>query len=139
MKKISILFLTLLMTAVAPSLAFAGRYSSLKFTSNSGETYTVATNNLEILVNGENLTFSNTDLTIPLYSLVSMEFTDYGDSPAEIDFITFDGNGAITVYNINGASAGTFNSYTEALRSLEQGVYVIKDANGNSLKISVGK
>ena len=139
MKKISILFLTLLMTALAPLLAFAGRYSSLRFATNSGETYTVATDNLEILVNGENLTFSNTDLTIPRSSLVSMEFTDYGDSPAEIDSVTFDGNGAVTVFSINGASAGTFDSFADALASLSQGVYVIKDANGNSLKISVGK
>ena len=140
MKKISYLFLfLLLMMTLTPSLALAGSYKSLKFTSNSGETYTVATNNLEILVNGENLTFNNTDLTIPLSYLVSMEFTDYDDSPAEIDTVLFDGKGAVTVFNINGTSVGSFDSYTEALASLSQGVYVIKDANGNSLKISVGK
>ena len=121
------------------SLAMARRYSSLMFTSNTGETYTVATNNLEILVNGENLTFSNTDLTIPLSSLISMEFTDYDDNPSAIDEISFDGNSAIAVYNIDGTSVGSFDSYTDALSSLGQGVYVLKDANGNSLKISVGK
>lgn len=122
-----------------PSLAFAGRYTTLKFTSDSGEIYNIATNNLEILVNGENLTFNNTDLAIPLSSLVSMEFTDYDESSAAIDAVTFDGNGVVTVYNVNGSSVGSFDSYTEALASLSQGVYVIKDANGNSLKISVGK
>ena len=121
------------------SLAMAGGYSSLMFTSNTGEKYTLATNNLEILVNGENLTFSNTDLTIPLSSLVSMEFTDYDDSPAAIDSVTFDGNGLVTVYNIDGTSVGSFDSYTDALSSLGKGVYVVKDTIGNSLKISVGK
>ena len=139
MKKILSFFLFLLMIFVAPSLASAGSYSTLKFTSNTGETYSVATNNLEILVNGENLTFSNTNLLIPLSSLVSMEFTDYDDSPAAIDSVKFDGNGIVTVYNIDGTSVGTFDSYTDALSSLGKGVYVLKDTNGNSLKIRVGK
>ena len=139
MRKISYLFFMVLMMALSTSLAMAGRYNSLKFTSNSGETYTVAASNLEILVNSENLTFNNTDLTIPLSSLVSMEFTDDGDNPAEIDTIISGGNEVITVYNISGTLVGSFDSYAEALASLSQGVYVIKDANGNSLKISVGK
>ena len=139
MKKFSLQFLMMLMMVLIPSLAFAGRYTTLKFTSDSGEIYNIATSNLEILVNGENLTFNNTDLAIPLSSLVSMEFTDYDESSAAIDAVTFDGNGVVTVYNVNGSSVGSFDSYTEALASLSQGVYVIKDANGNSLKISVGK
>lgn len=125
--------------ALIPSLASAGRYNSLKFTSNSGETYTVATSNLEIQVNGENLTFSNTNLMIPLSSLVSMEFSDFDDSTAEIDSIISDCRDGVTVYNINGTSVGSFDSYTEALASLSQGIYVIKDSNGNSFKISVEK
>ena len=139
MKKFALLFLMVSLMALPSSLAMAGRYNSLKFTSNSGEIYTVATNNLEVLINGENITFSNTDLTIPLSSLVSMEFTDYDDSPAAIDTVTFDGNGLVTVYNIDGTSVGSFDSYTDALSSLGKGVYVVKDINGNSLKISVGK
>lgn len=139
MKKFSLLFLMVSLMVLPSSLAMAGRYSSLKFTSSTGETYTVATNNLEILVNDENLTFSNTDLTLPLSSLVSMEFTDNDDSSAEIDEISFDGNSAIAVYDINGTSVGSFDSYAEALSSLGEGVYVVKYTNGNSLKISVGK
>ena len=139
MKKLSTFFLMLLMTATIPSLAIAGRYNSLKFSSSSGETFTVATNNLEILVNSENLTFNNTNLTIPLSSLISMEFTDYEESPASIDIVKFDGNGFVTVYNIDGTSMGYFDSYTDALSSLGKGVYVVKDTIGNSLKISVGK
>lgn len=139
MKKFSLLILLISMMVLPSSLAMAGRYCSLMFTSNTGETYTVATNNLEILVNGENLTFSNTDLSIPVSSLVSMEFTDYDDSPSAIDTVIFDGNGLVTVYNIDGSTAGCFDSYTNALSSLGKGVYVIKDTIGNSLKISVGK
>lgn len=139
MKKKFTFFLTLLVLALTPSLASSGSYSSLKFTSNSGETYTVATNNLEILVNGENLTFNNTNLTIPLSSLVSMEFGDFGNTPSVIDTVSFDGTDLVAVYNPNGTLVGTFASYSEALDSLGQGVYVIRDAKGNSLKISVEK
>ena len=128
-----------MMMAFSSSLATAGRYNSLKFTSDNGETYTIATNSLEILVNNGNLTFSNTDLTLPLTSLVSMEFTDYDDSPTSVDAVILDGEGPVTVYSINGVFVGSFESYTEALGSLSQGVFVIKDVNGNSLKVSKGK
>ena len=68
-----------------------------------------------------------------------MEFTDYDDSHAAIDTVKFDGNKLVTVYNIDGTSVGSFDSYTDALSSLGKGVYVVKDTIGNSLKISVGK
>lgn len=129
----------LLMLALTPSLVLGGRYNSLKFTSSTGETYTVATNNLEIIVNGENLTFSNTNLLIPLTSLVSMEFADFEENPAGIDAVAFDGKGIVTVYSINGTTVGSFESFAEAFSSLDQGLYVIKDSNGNSLKITVEK
>ena len=122
---------------LTPSLAAAERYCSMKFTSNSGETYIVDTNNLEILVNGENLTFSNTNISLTLSSFVSMEFTD--DDSSAVDAVTFAGKGAVTVYALDGILIGSFDSYDEALASLSQGLYVIKDVNGNSLKISVGK
>ena len=139
MKKFSLLFLMVSMMALPSSLAFAGRYNSLKFTYNSGETYTIATDNLEIQVNGENLTFSNTDIMIPLSSLVSMEFMDYDNNPAEINSVSFVDKGAVTVYTVNGISVGSFDSCADALSSLGKGVYVVKDSIGNSLKISVGK
>lgn len=139
MKKFSLLFLMVTLMVLSSSLAMAGRYGSLLFTSNTGEKYTVAATNLEILVNGGNLTFSNTDLTIPLSSLISMEFTDYDNSPAAIDTVSFEGNGLVSVYNIDGTYVGSFDSYTDALFSLGKGVYVVKDTVGNSLKISVGK
>ena len=52
MKKFSLLILLMSMMALPSSLAMAGSYKSLKFASDTGEKYTVATNNLEILVNG---------------------------------------------------------------------------------------
>lgn len=129
----------LVMVALISTSALAGRYNSLEFTSNTGETYTVATEDLEILVEGDNLSFNNTDLTIPLTSLVSMEFGDFDIDTTEVESISVNQEGAVTVYNLNGTSAGTFNSYTEALAALRPGLYVIKDANGNSLKVNVEK
>lgn len=138
MRKLLFLSFTAVMMTLSSS-AFAGRYTSLKFTSNTGETYDVATNNLEILVEGDNLTFSNTDLRIPLASLVSMEFEDYDNSTSLIYETVFDGNSPVLVFNINGTPIGHFTSYSQALGSLSQGLYVIKDANGNSIKLSVEK
>ena len=139
MKKLLFLFLLSITTLLSPATGFAGRYKSLKFTSNDGETYTIATNNLEILVSGEAITFSNTNLILPLSSLVSMEFTDYDENPAAVDSIVIEPTGAVMVYDINGLLVGSFDSYQDALESLREGVFVIKDTKGNSLKISVGK
>ena len=138
MKKITFLFLMMLLTALVPSSAFAGKYNSLKFTSSTGETYTVATHNLEILVQGENLTFSNTDLKLPLSSLVSMEFA-WDDNTTKIEELVFDPNCSVMVYNVNGTPVGFFDSYSEALDSIGKGIYVVKDSNGNSLKVNVEK
>ena len=139
MKKKSLLFSLLLIAALFPSAAFSGRYNSLKFTSVSGETYTLASDNLEIFVEGENLAFNNTELTLPLSSLVSMEFTDTYDSPSAIEDIVFDRDGAVKVYDLGGTPTGSFDSFSEALASLPKGIYVIKDSNGYSLKVTVEK
>lgn len=125
--------------ALIPSLASAGRYNSLKFTSNTGETYTISTNNMEILIADRNLTFSNTNIIIPLSSLVSMEFADYEEGASLVEGPVFDRECAVMVYNLNGTTVGYFDSYSEALGSLGKGLYVIKDANGNSLKVNVEK
>lgn len=134
MKKL-FLFLVLPMLTFSTSVSSAGRYSSLKFTSNTGEIYTVTTNNLEILIQDGNIVFNNTNLIIPLSSLETMEFTDYDGSSSDVDSLQFDSVGSVTVYRLNGTIAGSFDSYAEALDSLSRGIYVIKDENGNSLKV----
>ena len=128
----------MLLTALVPSSAFAGKYNSLKFTSSTDETFIVATDNLEIFVEGETLIFSNTDLTLPLSSLVSMEFTE-DENTSKIEELVFDPNCSVKVYNVNGTPVGSFDSYSEALDSLGKGIYVVKDSNGNSLKVNVEK
>ena len=128
----------MLLTALVPSLAFAGKFNSLKFTSSTDETFIVATDNLEIIVEGENLIFSNTDLKLPLSSLVSMEFTE-DENTSKIEELAFDPNYSVMVYKVNGTPVGSFDSYSEALDSLGKGIYVVKDSNGNSLKVNVEK
>lgn len=129
----------ILMMALSTFVSSAGRYNALKFTSKAGDIYTVVADNLEIQINGNDISFNNTDITIPLNSLVSMEFTDYDDNPAEINSVIPDMEGVVTVYNMNGTMIGSFGSYSEALGSLSHGVFVIKDTNGNSLKVSMIK
>lgn len=139
MKKTISRILLISVLTLCTATSFAGRYNSLKFISDRGETYTVTTNNLEIFINGENISFSNTDLILPLSSLVTMEFTDYDDSPAEINAIMFERNGVVMIYNLNGMAIGSFESYSEAFGSLNNGIYVIKDVRGNSLKVKIEK
>lgn len=125
--------------AFMASMAFAGGYKTLTFTSGQGETYEVVTANLELFVVGDNLTFSNTDLIIPLSSLVSMEFTDYSNEWASIDTMVPGLEGGVAAYSLNGVYLKTFNSLTEALSSLGKGIFVIKDGEGRTLKVNIDR
>ena len=124
---------------MTPSLSFAGRYMSLKFTSVTGDTYTISTNNLAISIHDKNLLFNNTDLIIPFESLSSMEFTDYDNNSTIINTVIQNKESRVEVYKINGTLHGSFGSMSEAWYSLPQGLYVIKDDNGNTFKVNIGK
>lgn len=118
---------------------YADGYGSLKFTMDNGQTYVVETYNLEFTVGADHITFNNTNLTIPVNSVVSMEFTDPFTGPAEVDKIEFNTAEGVEVFTVDGMTLGAFNTCAEAIGSLSKGVYVIKDAKGNSLKIRVGQ
>ena len=135
-----IFFSFLMLVSFFTSATFAVGFNTLKFTYDSGKTYSVDTDDLELIIEGENLSFNNTDFTIPLSSLLSMEFIDHYDAPAAVDALSFDcPQGRISVYNLKGTFAGSFDSFSQALNSLGEGVFVIKGSNGETLKVNVGK
>lgn len=129
----------LLMTFAAKSEA-ADSFGFLKFTTTDGETYGVETENLEITVQGENLTFSNTNLLLPIADLATMEFVEtYESGTTAVELIPEAVEGAVAVYSLDGNALGSFASFSDALKSLGQGVYIVVDSEGNTLKIAVGQ
>lgn len=133
------LLLLVLMLFSITSSVFADGYRSLKFTMGNGETYIVESKDLEFVIRDQNITFNNTDLILPVGSLVSMEFTDHYTGPAGVNEITLNDSGKIKVFTIDGKNIGEFNSYNDVVGSLPEGVYVINDSKGTSLKIRVEK
>lgn len=123
----------------SPFSGHAEGYNTLKFTSTNGETVSVETGNLEIIIQEDCLTFNNVDLILPLSSLESMEFSDHYDAPASVEGLNAETDGKTYVYDLEGKTVGTFPTVTTALNSLSKGVYVIKTSNGKTLKVSVGK
>ena len=47
--------------------------------------------------------------------------------------------GPVEFFTLDGKSAGCFNSFEEARTSLENNVYVVKLADGSSLKVYIKK
>lgn len=75
-------------------------------------------------------------LTIPLSDLVSMEFDD--GSASIYDTVATE-DGEVTVSNINGIEIGRFPSLTTATDNLPDGIYVITQSSGKSLKLIINK
>lgn len=116
----------------------ADGYGTLVFTSVSGESYSVATQGLEIYFKDGNLTFNNDERSIPVASLVSMEFVD-DQGNVGVDQIIANSTGAVTVYTLDGVKTGDYASLPDAADSLQPGLYVVCHSNGNTFKIKIGK
>lgn len=94
---------------------------------------------LVINIEGENLMITNTagaTLSAKASDLVSMQFTD--TDPAGVKKI-LEGETAVKVYNINGVYMGECSSLKEAKETLPNGVYVVKNSNGETIKMVIGK
>ena len=133
------LMLAALAGSAASSVAMGEGFKALQFTKDNGKTYTILPNNLEFCFNEDLITFNNIDLHLPVTSVVSMEFTDNYVDPSGVEQIAVNTSGKIEVFTMEGKAIGGFDSYSDAINSLTNGIYVIKDSKGNSLKIKVGK
>lgn len=117
------------------SLYVSADYSSMEFKYSDGTTKVLTAPGLTITVEGANLKVTNSDgqtLSIPSASLASMQFVN-GDASG-VSEITAD-NSPVKVYNVNGIYVGEFDSFNDAKASLPQGVYVIRNAEGETFKL----
>lgn len=134
--KRKITFVLLAMTSVLMSLAYADEgFETLVFKSATGESYSVDTRGLEMYFKDGKLTFSNTELTIPVASLVSMEFSDnsgVGETSSDSD-----SDGSVEVFTVDGIRKGEFSSLQEANGALKKGLYIVRLRGRKTFKIRI--
>ena len=136
MKKL--LLLTLLIGACL-SVSAVTPYKYLEFKTTENTSLVVETDGLEIGINDGVMSLSNTSgqkMNIDASTLVSMQFTN---SAAVIDNITVDSDSKVQVYKLEGTIVGTFTNVSNAINTLEPGVYILKSTEGQTVKIMIGK
>ena len=120
--------------------ASAASYSFMQFTDKDGNSQYVSANGLTITIDGASLVVTNSsgdELTFEAADLVSMKFTNSNGSNA-IKTISFE-NGEVEAYGLDGLYAGKYQTVDEAKNSLSNGVYVLKNGQGETIKIVVSR
>lgn len=131
--------LYLILFAMLGTLTASAGYNYMEFKTVDGATRTIAADGLEITLDGESIVATNTAaevLRLQAASIASMEFTDYASSVAEISANI---DCAVIAYAIDGTEVGAFGSTTEAFNKLNSGLYLLKSASGQTIKIIVSK
>ena len=114
-------------------------YKYLEFKTTENTSIVVEAEGLEIEINDDVLSLSNTSgqkMNIDASTLVSMQFTD---SSAAIDNITVDSDSKVQVYKLDGTVVGTFTNVSNAINTLDHGVYILKSTESQTVKIMIGK
>ena len=114
-------------------------YKYLEFKTLENTSIVVEADGLEIEITDGVLSLSNTSgqkMNIDASTLVSMQFTY---SSAAIDNITVDPVSNVRVYKLDGTVMGTFTNVSNAINTLEPGVYILKSTEGQTVKIMIGK
>lgn len=129
----------LLITFVAMvSFVAKADYSTMTFKTTGGDSHILSVSGLTLAFAQDNLTATNasTTLSLPLAQVESMSFSnDIPDSG--INAVNSDKtNEKVTVYDINGVEISASNSVSDVLTNLPKGIYLVRYADGTTLKIS---
>lgn len=108
------------------------------FSTTDGSEYSISSSNLQIKFTSDKLvaTSDGNTLEVPLAKLKTMQFSE---KQSGIDGTVIDTPTQLTVYGIDGTVKGIFDSVESASAKLDNGVYILKDKNGLSIKIAVRK
>lgn len=120
------------------SLTALADESHLVFKTSDGAVSSIAASGLDIKFSDGNMVATNAteSLTLPLASLVSMEF---GGPASRLAGILTETDGLVTVTSVSGTLLGSFSSLSVAQSSLAPGIYVVRHASGDVTKILIGK
>lgn len=115
-------------------------YSFLTFTMNDGRMQSIGVDGLTINIDGDSLTAANANderMTLPLESVVSMQFTDTEAAVNAVDATA--ASDSFVIFALDGTEIGRFGSLDEAHAALQPGIYVVKQNDGDAVKIKIGK
>lgn len=134
----------ILLSAAGALLALqaVANYKAMEFTTSDGGTFTVGTDGLTITLENGDLKLTNeagTEMTIAAESVLSMEFTDWADPDDGVCTPTIVPDGRVAAFDTSGMPAGEFESVADALGRLPEGVFILTNGAGNSLKVRVSR
>lgn len=109
----------------------------LLFKTADGVSHSIAASGLEIKFEDGAMVATNASesLSLPLSDLATMEFAASNAVSSIVSSI----EGTVAVMNINGVMLGNYASAEEAANYLAPGIYVIRNASGESSKLLVRK
>lgn len=123
--------------ALCASMAHAD-YQSMVFRMSDGTEQTVSLDGITMTFADGNLVVKNssTNLSLPLTSLASMEFSTLTTG---LEVLPADVNSSVSVYSLDGVALGEFENLAAAESNLGKGTYVFAFKNGQTLKITLTK
>lgn len=136
MMKTKVLFLT--MVCLPFMAAHAESYAYLTFQKADGTVVSIDVESLEMTLQDGKLTYTNSagTGTLTLADLAAMYFSA-SDATAITPVVVGSTDGKVEVFSLKGTSYGTFSSVKAVQGSVPAGMYIIKMANGKTLKITV--
>ena len=136
MRKLLLLFL---LTIIWMSVKAVPPYKYMEFKTTENTSLVFEAEGLEIEINDGVLSLSNASgqkMNIDVSTLVSMQFTD---NPAAIFNNTGDSDSKVKVYKLDGTVVGLFSNVSNVTNTLSPGVFILKSAEGQTVKIMIGK
>ncbi len=134
--KTKVLFLT--MVCLPFMAAHAESYAYLTFQKADGTVVSIDVESLEMTLQDGKLTYTNSagTGTLTLSDLAAMYFSA-SDATAITPVVVSSTDGKVEVFSLKGTSYGTFSSVKAVQGSVPAGMYIVKMANGKTLKITV--
>ena len=119
------------------SLTAFADFNGMEFKYADGKSEVLSLKNLTITVNGDKLTVSNAEgvnLSMNATNLASIKFVE--NQTSGIEKVSL-GNSTVKAYDLNGVFVGEYNSLNEARSALRGGIYVLRNNNGETIKLVV--
>lgn len=114
----------------------AAEYSYMVFVSSDASETSMAVSNLSFSVSGTTLTVTNTatSKTFMLSNLSKMYFSTSANGISCL--FASSSNGSVTVFNLAGIQIGEFSDYSSLIKSLQKGVYIIKQGRETNIVLN---
>ena len=120
------------------SLSASG-YNAMVFTMNNGSQKSISTENLEITFSNSELQ-AKSDQTVLTLTLTDVKSMNFGETvTSSVSSLESEKEITVYIFTLSGIYTGSFPSLSNAVENLEKGIYVIRNTEGETFKITVEK